>query len=480
MNMLTKQLRRRFDLDGLWLICWAAISSYYWLLWGLMQSPVHIRFVPAEFLLAATIGLAASSILRSIGYFDLLRIVPRKSDFLLLLFALSVGGATVALVHSMVFSHSPSALFRLTLSLPLVASLYFDAYTELTRWISRVRKRRVILHLRPDEADEFVQSLVKADLSKEVRIFYPSQVMSDFSAGKKSNMDVIIFSQAAARDMQSDWFLLRAHLAGIPIIDRRSSMASLTRRVSLKDIDVWSYISSAKPQTTWIRFGRRVQSWVEPLIALIMLVVLSPVFSLIAILIKTTSKGPVFYSQKRTGYMGKTFFLHKFRSMRSDSESSGYQWAQKSDPRITTVGRFLRKTRLDELPQFWNVACREMAFVGPRPERPEFYQDLREKIPLFFLRTDVRPGITGWAQVCAGYAASIEESKIKLEHDLYYIQHTSMRLDLVVLLMTLKVVIFGHEYIPQPAELPIETAMARAPGLTTHGRARASRFRRVL
>jgi lipopolysaccharide/colanic/teichoic acid biosynthesis glycosyltransferase len=264
--------------------------------------------------------------------------------------------------------------------------------------------------------------------------------------------------------MQTDRFLLRSHLWGVPMMDRRAAMMSLTRRVSVQDIDVWSYVSSALPQTAWIRFGRLSQELIEPVLALILMIILLPVCIGVAIAIKISSPGPVFYSQRRTGYMGKIFMLYKFRSMRTDSEATGgAQWSSQGDPRITPIGRFIRKTRLDELPQLWNVIRRDMCFVGPRPERPEIYRDLKAKIPLFSLRTDVRPGITGWAQVCAGYAASIEESELKLEHDLYYIQHMSIRLDLVVMLMTAKVVLFGDEYISKPKRSkPVAQAIADA------------------
>jgi lipopolysaccharide/colanic/teichoic acid biosynthesis glycosyltransferase len=466
MNTL-KKLLLRIDLNGLWLVCWVGFTAYYWVYMG-EQWNRPILFITEGFPIAALTGLFATFILRSIGFFDLLRVVPRKSDFLLVLFAMALAALVRTVFSVAVFGNPTSQSLSILLTLPVYAALFFVGYGSLTRRISPLRKRRITLRLRADEAQEFVQILEEAGLKDEIEVLTASQVLGEFAKRRRPNrpnVDLIVFSRAGTRDMQADRFLLRAHLWGIPIMDRRQCVAALTQRVNIQDIDVWSYVSSALPQTAWIRFGRLVQELLEPLLALALLVLFAPLFLVVAALIKMTSQGPVFYAQRRTGYMGKIFILYKFRSMRTDSEVKGYQWAKKEDPRVTPIGKFLRKTRLDELPQLWNVARREMGFVGPRPERPEIYRDLKAKIPLFSLRTDVRPGITGWAQVCAGYAASIEESEIKLEHDLYYIQHMSLRLDLVVMLMTAKVVLFGNEFIQAPKRRKIADVVANLQGI---------------
>ena len=180
------------------------------------------------------------------------------------------------------------------------------------------------------------------------------------------------------------------------------------------------------------------------LIALVALILLSPVFLLVGLAVVLETGAPVFYRQRRMGLRGKTFDVIKFRSMYQDAEKrSGPVWASQNDPRITKVGRFLRKTRLDELPQFWNVLKGEMNLVGPRPERPHFFEALRRDVPIFELRTCVRPGITGWAQVRAPYAAAVEDSRTKLEYDLYYVLHRSLWMDLAILLDTLGVALGG-------------------------------------
>jgi lipopolysaccharide/colanic/teichoic acid biosynthesis glycosyltransferase len=149
------------------------------------------------------------------------------------------------------------------------------------------------------------------------------------------------------------------------------------------------------------------------------------------------------YRQERVGLRGRAFILYKFRSMRQDAESSGTpQWASECDPRITRVGRLIRYTRIDELPQLANVIRGDMSIIGPRPERPYFVDKLSEAIPVYSLRHFVKPGITGWAQVNASYGASVEDSRVKLMYDLYYIKHRGLLLDLSILLRTLKVVLF--------------------------------------
>jgi exopolysaccharide biosynthesis polyprenyl glycosylphosphotransferase len=177
-------------------------------------------------------------------------------------------------------------------------------------------------------------------------------------------------------------------------------------------------------------------------LALIGLTLSLPVMALVGIAVKLTSKGPVLFRQPRVGERGRIFVLNKFRSMTADAERHGAVWAQAHDPRVTRVGRWLRRTRLDELPQFWNVLVGDMSFVGPRPERPEFVGTLQKQIPFYMARHAVKPGITGWAQVRHHYAASIEDSMEKLQYDLYYIKNMSPLLDVVILLSTLQVVFF--------------------------------------
>lgn len=174
-----------------------------------------------------------------------------------------------------------------------------------------------------------------------------------------------------------------------------------------------------------------------------LLVLLAPVLCITAIAIKLDSKGPVLYRQRRVGLNGAQFDIFKFRSMRADAEKNGVQWAAANDDRITRVGRFIRRTRIDEIPQAINILKGEMSFVGPRPERPEFVQLLEKEIPNYHGRHIVKPGITGWAQVRHEYTASVEGARDKLAYDLYYIKHFSPLLDLAIVAMTVRVALLG-------------------------------------
>ena len=169
-----------------------------------------------------------------------------------------------------------------------------------------------------------------------------------------------------------------------------------------------------------------------------------PVLLVTALAIKLDSPGPVFYSQKRVGLGGRVFPVLKFRSMRTDAEKDGAQWASKSDSRVTRVGKFIRKTRIDEIPQILNVLRGEMSFVGPRPERPDFMEELEREVPYYRERHRVKPGITGWAQINYPYGATIEDARQKHSFDLYYLKNVSLFLDLVVLVQTVRVVLFGE------------------------------------
>ncbi len=175
-----------------------------------------------------------------------------------------------------------------------------------------------------------------------------------------------------------------------------------------------------------------------------LLTVTLPVMLLTALLIKLDSEGPVFYMQERVGKAGRVFPIYKFRSMVKDAETrSGPQWASKADARVTRIGAFIRKTRIDELPQIINIFKGDMSFVGPRPERPVFVAELEQEIPYYQLRSSVRPGLTGWAQVSYPYGASIDDAKQKLKYDLFYLKHASPILDLWIVLKTVKVVLLG-------------------------------------
>ncbi|MBV2167562.1 MAG: exopolysaccharide biosynthesis polyprenyl glycosylphosphotransferase [Bdellovibrio sp.] len=189
--------------------------------------------------------------------------------------------------------------------------------------------------------------------------------------------------------------------------------------------------------------GLRIKRLGDLFFSIILLSVFWPVMLFVACAIYLESSGPIIYKQVRTGKDGRLFTIYKFRSMVNNAEKNGAQWAQANDSRMTRIGRFLRLTRLDELPQLFNVFKGDMSFIGPRPERPEFNEMLAPLIPYYNLRQLVRPGITGWAQVCYPYGASIEDAREKLQYDLFYIKYYSFLLDLIILLRTVRVVLMS-------------------------------------
>jgi len=184
-----------------------------------------------------------------------------------------------------------------------------------------------------------------------------------------------------------------------------------------------------------------IRQLVSIVVAAIGLLLFLPFFPFVVLAVKLSSRGPIFFKQTRVGMGGKNFEVIKFRTMFTDAEAGGAKWATKNDPRVTKVGMFLRKTRIDEIPQLWNVLRGDMGFVGPRPERPEFVAWLSQELPYYYLRTLIRPGLTGWAQVRYGYGATLAETKEKLEYDLYYIKHMSLGLDLLIMFETIKTIL---------------------------------------
>lgn len=236
--------------------------------------------------------------------------------------------------------------------------------------------------------------------------------------------------------------LLRIKTTGVHVNEISTFLERETGRVDLQSVNPsWLIFSDG------FSSGRMLSSMFKRLFdiaaSLMLLALTLPLILLGALAVKLESKGPAFYRQRRVGLYGQGFDIIKLRSMRQDAEVAGKAvWAEKDDPRITRVGRFIRKVRIDELPQCWSVLKGEMSFVGPRPERPQFVEDLEQQIPYYAERHMVKPGITGWAQINYPYGASIEDSRHKLEYDLYYAKNYSPFLDVLILLQTLRVVLF--------------------------------------
>jgi sugar transferase (PEP-CTERM system associated) len=260
---------------------------------------------------------------------------------------------------------------------------------------------------------------------------------------RREGIDRIVVAMGERRGQFPTDKLLQLSLTGeVSIEEGASFYERITGRVSLNMIrPSWLIFSGRGRQAKIAGVTRTI---VHRLVALIGLVLSFPVALLAAILVKLESRGPIFYRQERVGEKGRPFVLLKFRSMQDDAEKSGPVWASKGDDRTTRVGRVMRKIRVDEIPQFWNILKGEMNFVGPRPERPHFVQQLAQEIPFYEQRHLIPPGLTGWAQIKYPYGASIEDARQKLQYDLFYIKNQSLVLDAIIMFETIKTIVLSR------------------------------------
>jgi len=256
-------------------------------------------------------------------------------------------------------------------------------------------------------------------------------------------IDRIVVAMEERRGKLPVDLLLSLKNRGVQVQDGNDVYESITGKVPIESIRLsWLLFSSGYFASRLFLFYKRFASLATSIVGLLLSL---PLLPLVVLAIKLSSPGHIFYRQIRVGRDGRIFRCYKFRTMRSDAEAdSGPTWATDDDPRITRVGRFLRKTRIDEIPQLLNVLRGDMSLVGPRPERPEFVAALNQKIPYYHLRHSIRPGITGWAQILYRYGSSVEDAKEKLRYDLYYIKNMSVGLDLLIILSTVKIILLGR------------------------------------
>jgi sugar transferase (PEP-CTERM system associated) len=257
----------------------------------------------------------------------------------------------------------------------------------------------------------------------------------------KHRIDRIVVGLSDRRGKLPIEELLRAKMAGICVEDATTTYERVTGKILIDDLrPSWLIFSDGFRVSRLTRVMKRT---IDLFLALVLAILSLPAMLFTALLVMLEDGGPILYRQERVGENGRTFILSKFRSMRKDAEKGGRPiWAKDGDDRVTRVGRVIRKTRLDELPQLWNVVRGDMSFVGPRPERPFFVEQLSKEIPFYQQRHAVKPGLTGWAQVKYRYGSSLEDAMEKLRYDLYYIKHLSVFFDLTIVFDTVKVVLF--------------------------------------
>lgn len=258
---------------------------------------------------------------------------------------------------------------------------------------------------------------------------------------RQCGLDEIVTCYPEQAPRQERLGLSHSLLAGLQVSDYSTFIERTFFKVPVEQIDPdWFFQIDMSGDYAIYRGAKRIA---DIFLSAAGLALSAPILLLATVLIRLESRGPAFYSQVRLGQFGRVFRIWKLRSMREHAESDGAQWARQGDPRVTRIGRILRLTRLDEVPQFWNVLRGEMSFVGPRPERPEFVEDLAEVIPFYQQRHLLKPGITGWAQIHYPYGATTQDALNKLKYDLYYVKHASALLDIQIVLRTIGAVMKG-------------------------------------
>ena len=311
--------------------------------------------------------------------------------------------------------------------------LFIGGRAEAERLRARLREQRVpnpFVHFDPDRGPGAAS---EADPS------LPLEALDSQVVGAVKGVVLGVPAQSLPPRTVADLFSLR--VLNVPVLSPSQLVEQLWERTPVHTEDHAWYLFDERLHAGSSVVYQGLKRQLDVLGASLGLVALAPLLLVTALLVRATSRGPALLRQVRVGRWKKPFTLYKFRTMRVDAEPSGARWASDGDPRVTAIGRFLRRSRVDELPQLWNVLVGAMSLVGPRPERPAFTARLEQAIPYYDLRHLVRPGITGWAQVSYRYGASFDDAVAKLEYDIYYVKHASMLFDLRILARTVGVVL---------------------------------------
>jgi sugar transferase (PEP-CTERM system associated) len=392
---------------------------------------------------------------------DMYRLDPRVRRVELgsrLLIALAAGATTIAAIG---FAFPVLRLGRLAF-LHVIGAIALGLFASRLAWLALAPKRRLSHRVLVLGAGTSASVLPELQFSA-TRPFTILGFLDD-APGAADRIPVGFSLLGKTKDLLNLVDELRPDLVLVALTEMRRALPAaelLECRLRGINVEMWPtfyekqtgkiLVSNLRP--SWLIFSdgfvntdttRMVKRVMDVGLALIGLIASLPLTLVVALAIKIDSRGPILFRQRRVGERGRQFVLNKFRSMRVDAERDGPVWAVANDPRVTRIGGWLRRTRIDELPQFWNVLVGDMSFVGPRPERPEFVEALQQQIPFYMGRHSVKPGLTGWAQVRHCYAASVEDSLEKLQYDLYYIKNMSPLLDLVIVLSTLQVVLFAR------------------------------------
>ena len=372
-----------------------------------------------------------------------------------LLVAISLAVLVLALIEFVLASHTfwRSTLFYtmcLTVAFMVADRIFLNSFLGSSAFRRRVMVlgsgdralRLKELGERPESGFAIVSFIAMNEGDRVVEEAIPRDAIHDLGRFVENlGVSEVVLALQERRNSLPLKDLLRMKTKGVHVNEFSSFLERETGRVDLDTVNP-SWLIFSDGFSSGRMFSSAAKRVFDIGASLLLLVATLPVIAIFAILVKLDSKGPAFFLQPRVGLYGETFNVIKLRSMRTDAEKDGAKWAEENDPRITRIGRFIRKVRIDELPQTWSVLKGEMSFVGPRPEVPQFVNDLEDRLPYYAERHMVKPGITGWAQINYPYGASIEDSRKKLEYDLYYAKNYTPFLDLVILLQTVRVILW--------------------------------------
>jgi exopolysaccharide biosynthesis polyprenyl glycosylphosphotransferase len=435
-NMLNKDRLRKLilllgDLGVFYLALWLALALRYGTMLNAYIWELHIW----PFLIIFTLWIAIFYIF---GLYDLRLIAPKREGRDLIAEAFVVaGGTAMALFYFIPF-------FGITPKTNLFLVIVF-AILGVTAWrrifLSQLLGARKIntLFIGADEEGSEIVSFLEQNPQLGYKVFTVTVGADLIPKIKEEKIDLVVVSPSARGGSQTMRDLYAALHLGITILDAAKFYESIVGKIPLRMInEAWFIDNLSTIDKKIFEILKRLFDTMGVLLLGIPTLALTP---LIALAIKLESSGPVFYRQLRIGRNNKNFEIVKFRSMRRDAETDGAKWASADDARVTKIGNILRKTRIDELPQLWNVLRGELSFIGPRPERPEFIETLKKEIPHYEMRHLVKPGLSGWAQVNFPYGASVEDTREKMQYDLYYLKNRSLILDLDIALKTIATVL---------------------------------------
>lgn len=431
------------------LVLWGAVAALPFVVWELPREPLvgwllTLAAVVAIFVSGgyradsrgAARAAAIGGLVGLTGAWLVLKALSAKLSFKLLTPPAAAGMVGAAALIALWLIASRRLVRRRAARAEANAALLFiggaaDA-ADLRARLAAQGRAHPFIHLDPGLAD------ADADVDADDGDARPLAELDGHARGAIKAIVLGVSPEDLPADAVADLFHCR--VLNVPVLTPSQLVEDLQERTPVRAGDHGWYLFDGRLHAGGSVVYQGLKRASDAAVAALALLALAPVLALTALAVAATSRGPVLYRQRRVGQWKRPFTILKFRTMRVDAERGGARWTSAADPRVTAIGRFLRRSRLDELPQLWNVLVGHMSLVGPRPERPEFTVELERRIPYYDLRHLVRPGITGWAQVSAGYAATFEDAVVKLEYDIYYVKHASFGFDLRILLRTVGVI----------------------------------------